>query len=331
MSRHSAPPTSRMSLWIVIAMLAMVAVPAAITLNAVHTPATLQISTDNPTPYGYTWSLLLFIVPVAVIALWFLPQESIKLPKDSFWTTIAVLVPLGWGLDFFFAHRFFTFQNTGATLGWRAPALGSPVPIEEYVFYLSGFLAVLLLYVWLDEFWIAAYNIPDYAPTARLIPRLLRFHPESAIAAVALVVAALIYKKLFAHDHDGFPAYFTFIVVVALAPSASFLPTVRPFINWRAFSLTMFVILLISLLWEATLAVPYNWWNFQERQLIGFHIHAWAGLPIEEVCLWIGVTCATVIVYEAIKIWRASGKPARHAFLGPPKNAPTRVPHDQRK
>jgi hypothetical protein len=53
---------------------------------------------------------------------------------------------------------------------------------------------------------------------------------------------------------------------------------------------------LLSLIWEATLAVPYHWWGFQHRQMIGVFIGAWSGLPIEEVCVWIAVTYATAIV-----------------------------------
>jgi len=38
------------------------------------------------------------------------------------------------------------------------------------------------------------------------------------------------------------------------------------------------------------------------------------------VFVWIAVTWATVIVYEIVKRWKASGKPARHAFLGVSKS-----------
>jgi hypothetical protein len=96
----------------------------------------------------------------------------------------------------------------------------------------------------------------------------------------------------------------------------NFFPTARQFINWRAFSLTLFIIVLVSLLWEATLAVPYQWWGFQPTQMTGFFIAAWAGLPIEEVFLWVAVSYATVIVFETLKLWQASGKSAKHAFLG---------------
>jgi hypothetical protein len=204
-----------------------------------------------------------------------------------------------------------------------APALHKPVPIEEYVFYLAGFIATLLIYLWLDEYWLAAYNVPDYRMESKRIDRLLRFHPPSLILGLILIVAAVVYKKALSPIREGFPEYFIFLVFAAFVPSASFFPTVRRFINWHAFSFTLFFILLISLLWEATLAVPYQWWDYQPKQMIGLRIGAWAGLPIEAVGVWIAVTYATVTVFEIVKLWQASEKPMKDAFLGL-KNSPRR-------
>jgi hypothetical protein len=310
------PPGPRLSAWIVVVMLAMIAVPATITLSTVRSPAKLEMTNSDPTPHGYTWSLLLFIVPIAIIALGFLPREEVKLPRKAFWWTIGILAPLGFATDFFFASRFFVFPNPGATLRIGAPALHRAVPIEEYVFYLAGFISVLLLYLWLDEYWLAAYNVPDYRGQSKQIKRLLRFHPPSVILGAALVVAAVIYKKAFSPVREGFPEYFIFLVVVAFVPATSFFPTARPFINWRAFSLTLFFILLVSLLWEATLAIPYQWWDYQPKQMVGIHIGAWSGLPIEAVCVWVSVTYATAIVFEIVKLWQASERPAKDALLG---------------
>jgi len=312
------PPSPRLSAWLVLAMLAMIAVPAGITLHTVHDPAALQISGTNPTPYGYSWSLLLFAVPIVVVGWWFLPSEGLRIPQRAFWRTIWILVPLGFGLDFFFANRFFVYPNAKATLGIGAPALGGSVPIEEYAFYFTGFVAVLLIYVWLDEYWLVAYNVPDYPGEARQIERLLTFHVSSLIVGLVLIAAAILYKK---HSRfpEGFPGYFTVLVIGGLVPSVSFFPIARRFINWRAFSLTIFMILLISMFWEATLAVPYGWWGYQQKQMMGLFIGAWAGLPIEAVTVWIAVTYGTTIVFEILKVWQASGKPARHAFLGKPK------------
>ncbi len=308
-------PSPRRSAWIVVAMLAMVALPAAITLNTIRRPATLAVPAD-PTPHGYTWSLLLFIVPIVVIAFWFLPREGVRIPQRAFWLTLGILAPLGCGLDFFFARWFFLFPNRAATLGLGAPAIGGPVPVEEYVFYLTGFMAVLLLYIWMDEYWLVAYNVADYPGEAKNIPRLLCFHPTSLVLGVALIVIAIVFREFFAPGSAGFPGYFVFLVVGALFPAASFFPTVKPFINWRAFSITLIFILLISLLWEVTLAVPYGWWEYRENQMLGVFIGAWSRLPIEAVCVWIAVTYATIIVFEVVKLWQASGRRARHAFLG---------------
>jgi hypothetical protein len=316
-------PSPSVCAGIVVAMLAMIVIPAAITLQTVHAPAPLVPVNQDSTPYGYTVSLLLFIIPIVVIAVWFLPSEGLKIPRRAFWRTLAILVPLGCLLDVVFAQWFFCYPNVGATLGIRAPAFGRPVPVEEYVFYLTGFLAVLLLYVWLGEFWLAAYNVPAYPGEARNMRRLLQFHPTSLILALILIGAAWFYKKHLAlpEDQAGFPGYFAFLVAGALLPAMSFFPVARRFINWRALSLTLFFMLLVSLLWEATLAVPYNWWNFQPRQMMGLFIGAWSRLPIEEVCVWVAVTYATVIVFEVMKVWLASERSAHDALLGAKQGA----------
>jgi hypothetical protein len=296
-------------------MLGMVALPAALTLRTVRTAPALIAPTANSSPYGYTVSLLLFVVPILVIALWFLPSEGVKVSKDSFVRTVAILFPLGAGLDFFFARSFFTYPNPDATLRITAPALGGGVPFEEYVFYFTGFVAVLLLYVWLDEYWLAAYGVRGNAQERAEFQRLLRFHPASLVWATVLISVAIAYRRLFVQD-PGFPGYFTFLVLGALGPSAALLPAAMPVINWRALSLALFIIVLISLLWEVTLAVPYGWWGFQDRAMIGLRITAWNRLPIEEVCVWIAVSYATVIVYEIVRRWRSSGKRIGRALLG---------------
>jgi hypothetical protein len=304
---------------LVIAMLAMIVVPAALTLHTVRVSAVAPATAATPTasPYGYTVSILLFVVPILVIAFWFVPQQAVKIEKKSFWWTIGLLFPIGAGLDFFFARFFFVFPNEAATLGIKAPALGAPVPVEEYAFYLTGFLCVLLLYIWLDQYWLALYNVHGES-VERQLQRLLKPHPESIVLAILLVAGAIIYKKFFSPATAGFPGYFIFISLTALVPSSALLPSARPLINWRAFSLAIFFVLLISLMWEATLAIPYGWWNYRDQQMLGVRITAWGGLPIEAVFIWMAVTYATVIIYETVKCWQASGKSMRHAFFGDP-------------
>lgn len=301
---------------VTIAMLAMVIVPAALTLHSVHASAVRSDYRADASPYGYTISLLLFVVPSLAIVFWFLRREGLTISKRAFFWTVALLFPGGGALDFFFARYFFTFPNAAATLGIRAPALGGGVPVEEYAFYLLGFIATLLLYIWLDEYWLAAYSIPAEAEERITFDRLLRFHPWSLALAAVLISAALLYQRYVLRIPGRFPGYFIYLVLFALLPSTALLPEARPVINWRALSLTMFMLLVTSLLWEVTLALPYGWWNFREEQMLGIRVTAWSFLPVEEVYVWIAVTYSTVIVYEIVKRWKSSGRSMPHAFLG---------------
>jgi len=223
-----------------------------------------------------------------------------------------------WSLQTLFRQHVCSTRGFSRLQQHELCGLGGSVPLEEYIFYFTGFIAILLIYVWLDEYWLVAYNVPDYRGASRQIDRLLKFHPSSLLVGLVLIGAAILYKKLRSPIPEGFPSYFTVLVIGGLVPSFSFFPTARRFINWRAFSLTIFMILLISMFWEATLAVPYCWWGYQQKQMMGLFIGAWSGLPIEAVVVWIAVTYATTIVFEILKVWQASGKPARQAFLGKP-------------
>jgi hypothetical protein len=333
---RSSPGSPGASFVTVLLIFAMLAAPAAITLHRVHVPAVVDVSTPNPSPYGYTASLTLFIVPILVIGGWLVPRDGIKISLKSFVITISLLTPLGVALDFFFAQLFLRFPNPAATLGIPAPALGpctnchiflgtpghvivGSVPIEEYIFYFTGFVAVLLLYVWLDEYWLSAYNVASTDALRTNFKRLLRFHPESLIWAVFLVLGSIACRYMYDRGHPGmtgFPGYFVFLVVAALGPSTALFPAAMPVVNWRAFSLVMFVMLLTSLLWEATLGVPYGWWGYQSGEMMGIFITAWNHLPIEAVCVWLAVSFQTVIIYEVVKRWQSSGRKAGHAFLG---------------
>ena len=307
---------SAKSFYVVFAIAAALVLPAAIALHTVIYPGILQATSNEPTPLGYTWSLLLFIVPNGALAWWFACRPDLQFPRKAFWRTIVLLTPLGFLLDLLFGNAFFVFPNKTATLECDVPAIGGAIPIEEFVFYLTGFMLVLLSYIWCDEYWMAAYNVPDYKAAAQGTPRIVRFHFASSVLGVVLIAAAIVYRKFLSGAPEGFPWYFVYLVCAALIPSAGFFHTAQRFINWRAFSFTFFLLLLISLLWEVTLALPYGWWGYRPRVLIGLHIGAWFDLPIEATCLWMAVSFSTVITYEVIKIWKALGTRALEAFFG---------------
>lgn len=306
----------RLGPWVVLLMLAMVCSPIVVTLGTVHAPGVLQVNSANPTPYGYTWSLLMFIIPIIVVGAWLIPHTHVVVPRRAFWCTALSLSSIGGMLDFFLAHRFFVFPNRLATLQVNVPAVGAHVPIEEFFFYITGFVAILLIYIWLDEYWLYAYNIPDYKSASGSIVQLIGVHPHSTILALALISGSVAYKKLLSAAPDGLPEYFIFLVLCGLVPAIGFFPVARPFINWRALSLTLFIVLPICLVWEATLAIPYGWWGYQQSRMIGLKVDAWSGLPIEAIFVWIAVSYGAVIFYEIAKIWLYSDRMMGDIFFG---------------
>jgi hypothetical protein len=292
----------------VIAMVAVLTAPFILTLRTIaqRRPKITDLAA-NPSPHGYTWSLSLFIVPVVVLACWLGRRKESRIQNRAFWITTVVLSGIGILLDVFLGLTFFTFPNHGAVLGqcFYGYAFGSgwqkEIPIEEIGFYTFGILAVLLVYVWGDEFWFGAYNVDD-APRRRTRRRdLVSFHPASVIFGLIAFLLGFLYKKFGPHAyHEGFPGYFLFLSLVALTPSILFFPVASPYINWRAFSLGLLFILLVSVFWEATIAVPYQWWDFQPEQMLGLFISGFSGLPVEEPILWLAVTWGTIITYETV-------------------------------
>ncbi len=299
---------SRSDFKVLVGMMLVLAAPFALTLMTIKEPRSLVVPLEaNPTPQGYTWSLSLFIIPVLVLAAWVSLRKHPSVQKKAFWFSAAAITACGIALDVFFGLTFFTFVNREATLGvtfWGysfAHGWQKTIPIEEIGFYSFGVVAVLLAYVWGDEFWFGAYNVDDGPRRETRLRELASFHFTSAIFGVIVFGLGLLYKKFGPHPwHEGFPGYFLFLTLIAITPSIVFFPVASRFINWRAFSLAFLFILFLSLFWEATIAVPYQWWGFQPRQMLGLMINGFCGLPIEEPILWMAVTWGTVIVYETV-------------------------------
>ena len=301
MGDQAAPCPPRPSQTAVILIL-VVFLPAALTLRSASHPREPLAVDLNPSPLGYTQSLTLFLFPVAILTIWFLMHPFYQLQRKAFWLTMGALIPTGIFLDILRANAYFRFPNRQAVLGIWVPVVGGEVPIEEFLFYALGFLAVLLTYIWCDEYWLAAYKVPDAGDPARSPRRVVRFHWPSLAIGAAACVAAILYKRYLSGSPEGFPGYFIFLTLAAVVPSMFLYPTAAPCINARALSFTFFLLLLVSLLWEATLAVPYQWWDYNPRQMVGIHVPAWCKLPLEATLVWSVVSYATVIWYEAMKV-----------------------------
>ena len=173
-------------------MIVVLVIPAFLALRTVQIPGELRYSSDvtaisdavvaedhqkqsgkynphNPTPYGYTWSLLIFFTPTLMIAICFKSIFQNKIVRKALMLTIGGLFPIGFLLDLVLGNLFFDFPNQGATLGIHLPGYDFEkgawiwdLPIEEFFFYNTGFNAIIAIYVWCDEYWFEAYNVRHY-------------------------------------------------------------------------------------------------------------------------------------------------------------------------
>ena len=315
-------------------IIAIVVIPAMFTLNTVKLPlAGSDIKLNpNPTPLGYTVSLMIYLVPVLALYWWFsrrcpegdgavrrnsrvvlgrllAPPREYRLDyrRSAYRWTLLTLIPIGFLLDVVFGYAFLTFTNREATLtsiplfpsfDLSKGQVVSHIPIEEFVFYSLGFMAILSVYVWCDEYWLDRYNVPDYevppSGTRGLPPFIAQVQIRTPLLiSIALVSAAFAYKRFLAPS---------FLVLASLFPAILLFRSTQRFINWRAVSFTVFWVALTSLIWEATLASPYGWWGYQPFHMAGLYVDAWFRLPIEAVLLWVSATFTTVVVYETYKI-----------------------------
>ncbi len=304
-------------------MLGILGLAAAVAMSGADR-APKALYPDGAGAYGYTISLVLFALPVAALIIWFSRhRRRIDRHWAAFWITFAVIVGLWSTLDILLARTFFEFPNPNATLGINvigydpASGWGGVVPIEEFGFYILGCAFLVLTYIWSSELWFPAYtmNEDEYEEAARATRLGALFHWQTIAVGLGLIVGALILK---AWDPTGsavagFPGYFTFMVSLVVVPTMMFFHVVLRFVNVRALAFTLQSMLLIALMWEATLALPYGWWDYNHNQMVGVFITPWSSLPIEAVVLWVAATWSNIAIYEVAKLWvhRRRGAPVQ--------------------
>jgi len=248
----------------------------------------------------YTISLLFWIVPVVLIAVFIEKKHLLtSRKKKAFFITVAVLALAGCILDLLFARLFFTFPNRSMILGWYITG----IPVEEFVFYITGFWFILFLYVFSDEWFLKKYNPDDtvYARFASRLRRLIFPHGSSVITYLILLVTGIGIKFVFNRDGAFLPGYYVFLLTVAYIPMILFYRVTKKFVNWRAFSFTLLVTVLLSIIWEVTLALPRGYWGYNKDHMLGIFAPAWSNLPIEAVSVWMFSTLV-ILVYEFLKI-----------------------------
>ena len=249
----------------------------------------------------YSVSLLIWIIPICIM-VFFLMKRRLIVPEKTYAMiiTIGVFSIIGGILDLFLGRYFFVFPDPHAVIGFRP----GNIPIEEFVFYITGLWFILIFYIFCDEWFLKKYNPPDekYARIRSKINRLLFLHYPTCLWALFALLVGFICKRIVNPEGEFIPGYFFFLVIVIFLPMLFFYRVTKLFVNWRAFQFVLLVTVLISIIWEVTLALPRGYWGYQKGAMLGLFIDVWHGLPVEAVFVWVSGTII-IVCYEFVKIY----------------------------
>ncbi len=281
----------------------------------------VPLTLDAFTRLNYFTSLTMWLIPI--LYLWptfaMLTANGTGRRRRALLATVALIVGLGVVLDFvigFLTLRFPGCSDPNVAPTGRyllcLPAVNGRIPIEELLFYAMGPVAMVLVYACADERWLGKYNPPDDLVDLKLI----QVSPRIAVVGAAGAVAALILWRI----NGTFPTYFAFLVAGAVLPAMFLYRSIGGLTNWPAFAVTTLYVILTSVIWEATLAIPRSWWGYEPSGMIGATIAAWSRgesiFPIEAAVVWLFAPFASVLTYEFAKALTHHPKPTRVALFG---------------
>ena len=250
----------------------------------------------------YTLSLLIWIIPIILMWCFFWGRDLLKpVQKEALGLNIAVLAGVGCLLDLLFAKFFFRFPDKAQTLGIDIKG----IPIEEFIFYVTGFWFIIFFYVFCDEYFLLKYNKSDdiYAKFAKRLKKKIyaQFTHKYVWLCLFLFGSAVVFKAALGTTEGWLPGYFLFLTLFAYVPFVLFYKVTRKLVNSRAFFMTVLLTTLISVIWEVTLALPRGYWNYNPNQMVGFFLSAWSWLPIEAVTVWL-FSSLIIFGYEYTKV-----------------------------
>lgn len=242
----------------------------------------------SETPYGYTLSTLIFLIPSAVMLYILHGRTSLK----PIVYCILTLPIGGIFLDVFAGALFFSFPNTTAILGIYVMGYNattglwnSKLPIEEFLFYYGGFSFMVSLYVWMSTIVLAKYTV-EHPQHAESLPDWFNY------LCSGVVFCACFLK----------PTYLVFLIVCLILPALGLYLKIRKNINQPALYFSVLTTLFISVIWEVTLAVQHGWWSYVAEYMTGIYIKPWFNLPIEETLMWIGGPIISACAYEYFRV-----------------------------
>jgi len=261
----------------------------------------------------YFTSLSLWLVPILYLLPLFysITADGQGRRRRALRTTILTLLIFGAVLDFLSGHITLKFSSCDMYV-YCIPGPGGPVPIEELLFYGLGPAAMVLVYACADELWLNKYNPRDELLNVKLIDVS---RGALGIAAVTMVILLVIWRV-----NGTFPTYFAFLAAMGLVPTIGLYRTIRHFMNWPAFAVTVLYVLVTSIVWEVTLALPRGWWGFQPPAMIGIYIETWSTtfsrFPIEEIFVWIAAPFFSLLSYEFAKAFFHHPRSTKEALFG---------------
>jgi hypothetical protein len=267
----------------------------------------------------YFTSLTLWGIPI--LYLWpvfrSITADGTGRRRRALYWTAGTIVALGIVLDFVLGYLTLRFPGCSEPAGtgpylFCLPAVGGRIPIEELLFYAMGPVAIVLVYACADELWLSRYNPKDDLVDLKLI----QVSPRLVVVAVGAALAALVLWRV----NGTFPTYFVFIAAGAVVPAIFLYRTIGNLTNWPAFAVTTLYVIVTSVIWEVTLAIPRQWWGYEPSGMVGLTIAAWsrgdAIFPVEAAVVWLFAPFSSILTYEFFKALMHHPRSPRVALFG---------------
>jgi hypothetical protein len=146
--------------------------------------------------------------------------------------------------------------------------------------------------------------------------KLIQLSPRLLIVAAGAALTALVLWRV----NGTFPTYFAFLAAGALLPAMFLYRAIGNLTNWPAFAVTTLYVIVTSLIWEVTLAIPRHWWGYEPSGMIGLTIAAWsrgdAIFPVEAAAVWLFTPFSCILTYEFAKALTHHPRATKLALFG---------------
>jgi len=285
----------------------------------------LPLAQEIVRPLTYLSSLAFWFLPTLLLLPRFLDYtDAGGRRRKALLLSTANIVVTGVVLDFVLGSFVLKFDEAHPSnyLYWFTyPALNIHIPVEEVLFYVISPVAILLVYAWADEYWVAAYTARTARQLIKAKDRLVQLSPHAPAVGLAMLASGIYLHRRLQPAAPVIPVYFTFLVLAGLGPATLVFKTVARLVNWRAFGVTLLYLLVTSLVWEAALAIPRHWWGYQAQAMIGVQT-PWTidpnwELPVEAVMVWLAAPFSCILLYESAKFVMYRRSPDKPTFVHP--------------